>query len=198
MEDYEFHRWRDRRRTGKGIHPTAWVDKETHIGVDVEIGPFCVIDKGVEIGRGSKIGHYVWLRPGVVIGQRTQISGFGGDIRERAKIGDDCVIGSLCGITQDAVIGNNVIMSASFFQTNKVHKGPEKYATDIKEPGGTIGDNVLIGINVTLMPGVDIGESSVIGANTVLRESVPPGEIWYGNPAKFIKKNKDSFDLSEK
>ena len=188
----------DRRRTGRGIHPTAWVDKDTHIGINVEIGPFCVIDQGVEIGKGSKIGHYVWLRPGVVIGQNTTISGFGGDIRERAKIGDNCQIGSLCGITQDAVIGDNVVMSASFFQTNKVHKGPEKYATDIKEPGGTIGNNVLIGINVTLMPGVDIGENSVIGANTVLRKSVPSGEIWYGNPAKFIKRNNESEDLSEK
>jgi acetyltransferase-like isoleucine patch superfamily enzyme len=53
---------------------------------------------------------------------------------------------------------------------------------------GTIGDNTLIGANVTLMPGFSIGSNSIIGACSQVRNNVGDNEIWFGNPAKFIKK----------
>jgi acetyltransferase-like isoleucine patch superfamily enzyme len=36
------------------------------------------------------------------------------------------------------------------------------------------------------MKGVTIGADSVIAAGSVVVKSVPAGEIWGGNPAKFI------------
>jgi len=51
-----------------------------------------------------------------------------------------------------------------------------------------IGDACWIGANVLINPGVTIGENSVVGANSVVTRDVPPGEIWGGVPAKFIRK----------
>lgn len=51
-----------------------------------------------------------------------------------------------------------------------------------------IGDNVFIGANSLILKGANIGNCSIIGAGSVVTRSVPPNEIWGGNPASFIKK----------
>lgn len=53
----------------------------------------------------------------------------------------------------------------------------------------TIGDNVFIGMNSLILKGVHIGNGSIVAAGSVICKSIPPGEIWGGNPAKFISKN---------
>ncbi len=53
----------------------------------------------------------------------------------------------------------------------------------------TIGNGVFIGAQAIILKGVTIGDDSVIGAGAVVAKNVPAGEIWGGNPAKFIKKN---------
>lgn len=51
-----------------------------------------------------------------------------------------------------------------------------------------IGNDVFIGANCIVMKGVTIGESSCIGAGSVVTGTIPPLEIWAGNPARFIKR----------
>ena len=53
-----------------------------------------------------------------------------------------------------------------------------------------IEDGAFIGTEAMILKGVTIGAESVIGAGSIVAKSVPPGEIWAGNPAKFIKKLK--------
>jgi len=42
--------------------------------------------------------------------------------------------------------------------------------------------------NCIILKGVTIGEKAVLGAGSVLTHSIPDGELWAGNPARFIKK----------
>ena len=51
-----------------------------------------------------------------------------------------------------------------------------------------IKDNVWIGTSSIILPNVTIGEHSIVGAGSVVTKSIGSYEIWYGNPAKFIKK----------
>lgn len=51
----------------------------------------------------------------------------------------------------------------------------------------TIGNNVWIGDNVTLLPGIRIGDGAVIGANSLVSKDVPSMAIAGGNPCKVIK-----------
>ena len=51
-----------------------------------------------------------------------------------------------------------------------------------------IGDYSFIGAHSIILKGVKIGERCIIGAGSVVTKSIPDGEIWGGNPAKFIRK----------
>lgn len=51
----------------------------------------------------------------------------------------------------------------------------------------TIGSDVWIGQNVTLLPGVVIGDGAVIAAGSVVTKDVPSYGIVGGNPARLIK-----------
>ena len=51
----------------------------------------------------------------------------------------------------------------------------------------TIGDNVFIGLGVTIMPGITIGDDCVIGAGAIVTRDVPPGSIAVGQPARVVR-----------
>ncbi len=52
----------------------------------------------------------------------------------------------------------------------------------------TIGNNVWIGTNVSVLPGVTIGDNCVIGAGSVVNRDIPSNVIAVGNPCKAIRK----------
>ena len=51
----------------------------------------------------------------------------------------------------------------------------------------TVGNNVWIGGNVTVLPGVTIGDDTVIGSGSVVTKDIPSGVIAVGNPCKVIR-----------
>lgn len=153
------------------------------IGDSVEIHPLALIEEGVEIGDNTKIGPFCIVRSGAKIGKNCQFTAYC-EIRENVVIGDDCKFGSRCTISADAVIGTGAIIKYSFVLTDT----PDLRENDRKSVKG-VGDNTLIGANVTLMPGVSIGNNCIIGACSQVRKNVPDNEIWYGSPAQFLKMN---------
>lgn len=52
----------------------------------------------------------------------------------------------------------------------------------------TVGDNVWIGADVTVLPGVTIGEGSVIGAKSLVNKDIPANVIAVGNPCRVVRK----------
>jgi acetyltransferase-like isoleucine patch superfamily enzyme len=45
-----------------------------------------------------------------------------------------------------------------------------------------------IGSSVSILCGVTIGAGAMVGAGSVVTKDIPPGEIWAGNPARFVRK----------
>ncbi|CAM3144630.1 sugar O-acetyltransferase [Streptobacillus ratti] len=88
------------------------------------------------------------------------------------KIGTHCFIGPNCGM----------YTAIHPLLANERNKGLEK-AKPI-----TIGDNVWIGADVTILPGVTIGSNSVIGAKSIVTKDIPDSVIAIGNPCKVLRK----------
>ena len=51
----------------------------------------------------------------------------------------------------------------------------------------TIGNDVWIGTNSTILSGVNIGDGAIIGASSVVTKDVPPYSVFAGNPAKLVR-----------
>ena len=64
--------------------------------------------------------------------------------------------------------------------------------TQIDKVGSiTLRENCFIGAYSILMPNCEVGRNSVIAAGSVVTKRVPDGEVWGGNPARFIMKTDD-------
>ena len=55
----------------------------------------------------------------------------------------------------------------------------------------TIGNNVWIGANSTILPEVTIGNNVIIGANSLVNKNIPDNSVAVGNPCKVIKEKED-------
>lgn len=85
--------------------------------------------------------------------------------------------------------GNTVIYDTDFHSLDPIDRtNSNEDLSKVSTSPVCIGDNVFIGAHVTILKGVMIGENSIIGACSVVTKSIPPNEIWGGNPAKLIRK----------
>lgn len=111
------------------------------------------------------------------------------DCGKNIRIGKNVFINSGCrfqdqgGITigDGSLIGHNAVLA-----TLNHDMDPRKRSTMHPAPI-TIGKDVWIGANVTVVPGINIGDGAVIAAGAVVTRNVPSNTIAGGVPAKAIK-----------
>ncbi|MFP3919655.1 sugar O-acetyltransferase [Lysinibacillus telephonicus] len=111
------------------------------------------------------------------------------DCGKNIKVGKNVFINSGCrfqdqgGITigDGVLIGHNVVL-ATLNHDIDPRKRSNMYPAPI-----TIGHNVWIGANATVVPGVNIGDGAIIAAGAVVTKDVPPNVIVGGVPAKILK-----------
>ncbi len=111
------------------------------------------------------------------------------------KIGDRSQLGVRCEIYEaDVTIGDDVVMGPYLiimttprqFERLDVSLHKQQQQTIVRRPV-VIGNDVLIGVRVIIMPGVTIGDQAVIGAGSIVTKDVPPRAIVAGNPAKILR-----------
>ena len=151
------------------IHPLSDC-KSKNIGNNTNIWQFCVIFSNAEIGNNCNICANVLVENEVVIGNNCTI-------KSGVQLWDGVTI------EDDVCIGPNVTF------TNDRH--PKSKNKNYKKEHTVVKRGASIGANATILPGVIIGENSLIGAGSVVTKSIPEGEVWIGNPAKFCNKIKE-------
>jgi UDP-2-acetamido-3-amino-2,3-dideoxy-glucuronate N-acetyltransferase len=148
------------------IHPLAEVQTKK-IGDGTYVWPFCVILQDATIGGNCNVSSHTFIENDVIIGDSVTVK-CGVYLWDGLKIEDH------------VFIGPNVTFTNDKYPRSK--KYPQKFQTTLIKEGASIG------ANATILGGVYIGEKSMIGAGSVVTKNVPDGELWMGNPAKFIRK----------
>jgi len=111
-------------------------------------------------------------------------------IRSTAKLDLVSSIGRFCSISSNAYIGHEKQshpmnwVSTHPFQFS-VENAPFPYHPVTKPV--TIGHDVWMGTNVTILEGVHVGTGSIVASQAVVTKDVPPYAVVAGNPAKVVK-----------
>jgi len=150
-------------------------------GARLRIGAGFKMNNGIrfnQIGRQQRCFFIANNGGQIVIGDNVGISSTAFHCNRSIRIGNNVRIG-----------GNTVIYDTDFHSLNVESRvGGKENIADVLMKEVVIGNNVFIGAHCTILKGVTIGENSIVGAGAVVAKSIPPNEIWAGNPVRFIKK----------
>jgi acetyltransferase-like isoleucine patch superfamily enzyme len=122
---------------------------------------------GCTIGDNCFIGPFVEIQRGVTIGARTRVQSHS-FICELVTIGEDCFIGH----------------GVMFVNDRFAQGGPARGDKSLWE-ATSIGNNVSIGSNATILP-VSICDDVVIGAGAVVTRDIAVPGTYAGSPARLL------------
>lgn len=142
-------------------------DKSPAVDKDAFIAPSASVIGDVQVGQGSSIWYGSVLR-----GDVNSISvGSGTNIQDNSLV--HVAKSNLSGKVLPTIIGNKVTIGHSAV----VH-------------GCIIEDEAFVGMGATLLDGVVVEKHAMVAAGSLVRQDtrIPSGEVWAGNPAKFLRK----------
>ncbi len=156
---------------------TVFFSKSTKIGKNVTIEPYVVISDNVSVGNNVRIlsfshlegvkiennvniGPYARLRPGTILKSGSRVGNFV-EVK-KSIIGKDTKLNHLSYIG-DSNLGKKVNIGAGTITCN--YDGIKKSKT-------SIGDEVFVGSNSSLVAPIKLEKKSIIGAGSVITKKV--------------------------
>ena len=138
---------------------------------DVEFGANVTVMEPVNL-YGCKIGDNSFIGPFV-------------EIQKGVEIGSNCKIQSHSFICEMVTIGNNCFIGHGVMFINDTMKTGPANGDRSKWERTTIGENVSIGSNATILP-IEICNNVVVGAGAVVTKNIKEPGTYAGNPARKI------------
>ena len=156
------------------IHNTAVINwKNLTIGIGNKIGPYVVIGNEAQLKKKKSIGK-------IIIGNNNTFNEYCNihmptKITKKTIIGNNNYFMNATTIDHDCQIEDNVILSSNVVLGGNIY----------------IMRNTQLGIKTTVHQNQIIGSYSMIGMNSFITKKLIlfPGYLYFGKPAKKIKKN---------
>ena len=147
-----------------------------HNGGTISLGERVRFNSGHANYVGASSPVALWTGPGssLVIGPNCAISNATIVSLKAVEIGEGTYIG-----------GGVRIYDTDFHSFEEVTGRGDRVRRDAPV---RIGPRSFIGGHTTVLKGVTIGQGVIIGASSVVTRDVPDGEIWAGNPARFVRR----------
>ena len=140
--------------------------RDVEFGARVKVVEPCNL-YGCKIGDDCFVGPFTEIQKGVAIGARTRVQSHA-FICELVTIGEDCFVGH----------------GVMFVNDRFAKGGPARGDRSLWE-ATTIGSNVSIGSNATILP-VSICDDVVIGAGAVVTRDITVPGTYAGSPARLL------------
>lgn len=163
------------------------------------------------IGPGAAVLAGAVVCAGAELGERA-IAGDQSQVRERARVGAESVVGRGSAVDNDVLIGSRVKIQTNCYITafsvieDDVFVGPGVTTTNDNamgrhEAGKQLDGAILrracrIGGGSVICPGVEVGEEAFVAAGAVVTRSLPPRAVAMGVPARVVRDVGDE-DLAE-
>jgi UDP-3-O-[3-hydroxymyristoyl] glucosamine N-acyltransferase len=169
-----------------GVHPSALLGRNVHMGAGVSIGPFAVIGDRVRLGDRVAVGAHSVIEEGCSVGDDTilhsQVTlGRGAEIGRRCEIHPGARVGTEgfryvfsdgghrkvphiggCRIGDDVEIGSNTTIDRGLIEDTVVGQGTK--IDNLVQ----IGHNVQVGRHAILVSQTGIAGSSTVGDGAIL------------------------------
>jgi bifunctional UDP-N-acetylglucosamine pyrophosphorylase / glucosamine-1-phosphate N-acetyltransferase len=150
------------------------VIQNSTIGAGVLVRNGCILDEA-NVGDGALLGPYAHLRPGSDIGPEAHVGNFVETKKVRMGRGSKANHLTYLG---DAIIGSGTNIGAGAITCN--YDGVHKHTT-------TIGDNVFVGSDSTLVAPLTLGDGAYVAAGSCITEDVPPDALALGRSRQTTK-----------
>ena len=156
------------------VHITAVINwKKVEIGSGNKIGPYVVIGNDAQHPKKKSSGK-------IIIGNKNTFNEFVNihlptNLKKQTKIGNNNYFMNSSTIDHDCTIEDNIILSSNTILGGNV----------------IIMKNAQLGIRTSVHQNQVIGSYSMIGMHSIITKKlkVEPGFVFYGKPAKKMKKN---------
>jgi len=150
------------------------------------------VDASAIIGDGSSVWHLAQVRNDARIGQNC-IIGRGAYIGSGVVMGNNCKVQNYALVYEPAVIGHGVFIGPAAVLTNDefpravTPTGELKSGLDWHAVGVTINEGASIGARAVCIAPVTIGAWALVAAGAVVTKDVPNFALVAGVPAKRIR-----------
>lgn len=144
----------------------------------------------MEIGDNSRIDDFCLITGKVILGRNVHIAPYcnvdGGD--KGIYFGDFSGLAYAChAITRSDDYSGNSLTNPTV---------PNEFKTSINEKIN-IGKHAILGAMSMILPGVNIGVGSSVGANSLITKDTEDWTMYFGSPAKKIKKRSQKLLIDE-
>jgi acetyltransferase-like isoleucine patch superfamily enzyme len=113
----------------------------------------------------------------------------------RLEVGDDVGLSNstiVCmravSIEDEALLGGGCQVFDTDFHSLDAEERAASRRPEVRTGPVAIRRRAFVGGYSILLKGSVVGEGAILGAGSVLRTEVPDGQIWAGNPARFIRR----------
>ena len=180
------------------------ISSNANIGVDVNIGPFCVIEDDVTIGSRTNIRSHVIIKSGTIIGEDCDIYS-GAILGEQAQdlkyknektiltIGNNNIVREFCTMHRGTIdrietkIGDNCMFMAYSHIAHDAKIGDNVILSNGVQVGGhvDIENNVIVGGATPIHQFCKLGEYSFVGGGYRIVQDIPPYIKAMGEPLRY-------------
>lgn len=191
------------------IHSTAVIHPQAKLGIDCQVGPYCVIGEHVELGDGCRLHSHVVIDGHTKLGRENEIFPFASiglqtqDLKwkgglTRTEIGDHNTFREYVSIhsaTSDGevtAVGSHNHILAYCHLAHNVTLGNNVIMSNVATLAGhvTVEDHAVIGGLAAIHQFCRVGKFAMIGGCSKVVQDIPPFMIGDGNPAETRTINK--------